>query len=120
MRAWRCDEPSGVAGLRWVEAPTPAPVPGQVRVAIRAASLDFPDLLVVQGKYQFKPTPPFVPGAEFAGVVEAVGDGVTQIAVGQPVMSVSVTGAFATHACVAAGQLVPVRPGCRSTTRRPS
>jgi NADPH2:quinone reductase len=111
MHAWRCDEPTGVAGLRWLEAQTPAPGPGQVRVAIRAASLNFPDLLVVQGKYQFKPTPPFVPGAEFAGVVDAVGEGVTQFAVGQPVMSVAVTGAFATHACVAAGQLVPVAPG---------
>ena len=111
MHAWRCDEPTGVAGLRWAEAPTAAPGPGQVRVAIRAASLNFPDLLVVQGKYQFRPTPPFVPGAEFAGVVEALGEGVVHFAVGQPVMSVAVTGAFATHACVAAGQLVPVPPG---------
>ena len=67
MHAWQCDEPTGVSGLRWVETATPAPGPGEARVAIRAASLNFPDLLVVQGKYQFKPTPPFVPGAAYFG-----------------------------------------------------
>jgi NADPH:quinone reductase len=108
MHAWQCDEPTGVASLRWVEAPTPAPGPGQVLLAIRAASLNFPDLLIVQGKYQFKPTPPFVPGAEFSGVVTAVGEGVTHLVPGQHVMSVAGTGAFATHACVPASKLVPV------------
>ena len=107
MHAWQCDEPTGAAGLRWVEMATPAPAPGEARVAIRAASLNFPDLLVVEGKYQFKPTPPFVPGAEFSGVVEALGDGVTHLAVGQRVMSVAVTGGFATHACMPAARLVP-------------
>ncbi len=111
MHAWQCDEPSGVTGLRWVEMATPAPGPGEARVAIRAASLNFPDLLVVQGKYQIKPTLPFVPGAEFAGVVEALGAGVTHLAVGQAVMSVAVTGGFATHACAQAGRLVPAPAG---------
>lgn len=111
MHAWQCEEPTGPAGLRWVEAATPVPGAGQALVAIRAASLNFPDLLVVQGKYQFKPTPPFVPGAEFSGVVEALGEGVTRLAPGQPVMSVAVTGGFATHACVPATQLVPVPTG---------
>ncbi|MBS0374094.1 MAG: NADPH:quinone oxidoreductase family protein [Proteobacteria bacterium] len=111
MHAWRCDDPSGVAALRWVEQPTPEPAAGEVRVAIRAASLNFPDLLVVNGKYQFRPTPPFVPGAEFAGVVEAVGAGVTGIAAGAAVMSVGVTGAFASHVCVPTGKLVPVPRG---------
>ena len=108
MRAWQCDQPTGVTGLHWVERATPAPAPGEARVAICAASLNFPDLLVVQGKYQFKPTPPFVPGAEFSGAVEALGEGVSQLAVGQRVMSVAVTGAFATHACVQATRLVPM------------
>ena len=111
MRAWQCAEPSGVESLHWVDLPTPAPGPGEALVAIRAASLNFPDLLVVQGRYQFKPTPPFVPGAEFSGVVQALGPGVTRVAVGQPVMSVAVTGAFATHACVPERQLVPAPPG---------
>ena len=111
MHAWRCDEPAGVASLRWGVAPMPVPGPGQVRVAIRAASLNFPDLLVVQGKYQVKPPPPFVPGAEFSGVVEALGEGVTELAVGQAVMSVGVTGGFATHVSAPASKLVPAPPG---------
>jgi len=111
MRAWQCIEPTGVAGLRWVELPTPEPAPGEARIAIRAASLNFPDLLVVQGKYQIKPTPPFVPGAEFAGVVEAVGDGATGVQVGQAVMSVGVTGGFASQVCVGTPRLVPMPPG---------
>ena len=111
MHAWQCAEPTGVTGLRWVEMATPVPAPGEARVAIRAASLNFPDLLVLEGKYQFKPAPPFVPGAEFAGVVEALGEGVTHPAVGQRVMSVGVTGAFATHACVPAVRLVTMPSG---------
>jgi hypothetical protein len=73
MHAWLCEQPTGVDALRWQELPTPEPGPKQVRVAIRAASLNFPDILIVQNKYQFKPEPPFVPGSEYAGVVEAVG-----------------------------------------------
>jgi len=111
MYAWQCAEPTGVDALRWAETTTPAPGPGEARVAIRAASLNFPDLLVVQGKYQVKPAPPFVPGAEFSGVVEALGEGVTHLGIGQPVMSVAVTGAFATHACTSAERLVPAPPG---------
>jgi NADPH:quinone reductase len=111
MRAWRCDDPTGVAALRWVDTPTPAPGPGQVRISIRAASLNFPDLLVVEGKYQIKPALPFVPGAEFSGVVDALGEGVTQLAPGQAVMTVAVTGGFATNACVPAGRAVPVPSG---------
>ncbi|MDE2593352.1 MAG: NADPH:quinone oxidoreductase family protein, partial [Burkholderiales bacterium] len=61
MQAWICDNPTGVDALSWKEAPTPEPGKGEVRVAIKAASLNFPDLLIVQGKYQMKPNPPFVP-----------------------------------------------------------
>jgi NADPH2:quinone reductase len=77
MHAWLCENPIGVEALQWKELPTPVPKAGEVLIAIKAASLNFPDLLTVQNKYQFKPPLPFVPGSEYAGVVEAVGEGVT-------------------------------------------
>ena len=76
MHAWLCENPIGVEALQWKELPTPVPKAGEVLIAIKAASLNFPDLLTVQNKYQFKPPLPFVPGSEYAGVVEAVGEGV--------------------------------------------
>ena len=111
MQAWMCESATGVDDLRWIEQPTPAPRTGEVLVAIEAASLNFPDLLIVQGKYQFKPALPFVPGAEFAGRIEAVGDGVMSLKVGQRVACLSSIGAFATHAVVNAMLCVPLPPG---------
>lgn len=111
MKAWLCDNPVGVDALQWRDLPTPEPKPGEVRVAVRAASLNFPDLLVVQNKYQVKPPLPFVPGAEFAGRVEAVGEGVTHLKPGDPVAAIGVAGGFATHACVAASNVLPLPPG---------
>ncbi len=111
MKAWLCESLDGVEALQWRELPTPDPQPGQVRIAIRAASLNFPDLLTVQGKYQFKPALPFVPGSEFAGHVEAVGDGVTALAPGAAVAVIGNSGGFATHACVDASQVIPLPPG---------
>ncbi len=111
MHAWLCEVPTGPASLRWSELPTPEPGPGEVRIAIRAASLNFPDLLIVQGKYQFRPDPPFVPGAEYAGIVEAVGDGVTGLRPGDAVAALVGSGGFATHAVVKAAQLMPLPPG---------
>jgi NADPH2:quinone reductase len=111
MHAWLCETLDGVEALNWRELPTPQPKPGEVRIAIKAASLNFPDLLIVQGKYQFKPPLPFVPGSEYAGVVEALGEGVTHLQVGSPVAAIVGTGGFATHACVDATRLLPLPPG---------
>jgi NADPH2:quinone reductase len=111
VKAWLCENPTGVDALAWKELPTPDPKPGEVRIAVRAASLNFPDLLVVQNKYQVKPPLPFVPGAEFSGLVDAVGEGVTHLKVGQPVAAIGVAGGFGTHACVAATQVMPLPPG---------
>jgi NADPH2:quinone reductase len=111
MKAWWCDTLDGVQGLQWREAPTPEPAPKQVRIAIRAASLNFPDLLIVEGKYQFKPPLPFVPGSEFAGVVDAVGAEVRHLKVGDPVAAIAGTGGFGTHACVDAERVLPLPPG---------
>jgi len=106
MQAWLCETATGYQDLVWKEMPTPEPGPGQVRVRIEAASLNFPDVLIVQGKYQFKPDLPFVPGSEYAGTVEALGEGVTQLKVGDAVAAFAGTGGFATHACVDANKLL--------------
>ncbi|MBA3588925.1 NADPH:quinone oxidoreductase family protein [Methylibium sp.] len=111
MHAWLCDNPIGPDALKWTELPTPEPKPGQVRVAIRCASLNFPDLLIVQNKYQMKPALPFVPGSEFSGVVEAIGKGVTTLQPGMAVASFGGLGGFATAACVDAAQVMPLPPG---------
>jgi len=111
MHAWICDNPTGIEALRWQEQPTPQPQTGQVLVEIRAASLNFPDLLIVQNKYQIKPAPPFVPGAEYAGFVRAVGAGVTHLQVGQAVACLSGTVGFATHTLAPAALCLPLPPG---------
>jgi NADPH:quinone reductase len=111
MKAWLCESLDGIGAMRWQEVPTPEPKPGEVRIAVRCASLNFPDLLIVEGKYQFKPALPFVPGAEFSGVVDAVGDGVKHLKPGMPVAAIGSHGGFATHACAAATHVLPLPPG---------
>ena len=111
MHAWLCTNPIGVEALAWTELPDPAPKAGEVLVEIRAASLNFPDLLMVQNKYQIKPPLPFVPGSEFAGVVQAVGDGVSHLQVGQNVACLSGTGGFATHTIAPAARCIPLPDG---------
>ena len=111
MHAWLCENPVGVDALEWKELPTPHPGPGEVLIEIQAASLNFPDLLIVQNKYQMKPALPFVPGSEYAGVVRAVGEGVTQLQPGQPVACLSGTGGFGTHTLAPAKLCMPLPPG---------
>jgi NADPH2:quinone reductase len=111
MHAWLCETLDGVESLKWKELPTPEPKPGEVRVAIKAASLNFPDLLTVRGQYQFKPPLPFVPGSEFSGVVDALGAGVTHLRLGQPVAGMGSSGGFGTHVCVNAAATMPLPPG---------
>ncbi len=111
MHAWICSEPTGVEALKWQEMPTPQPKAGEVLIEIAAASLNFPDLLIVQNKYQFKPALPFVPGSEYAGVVRALGEGVSHLQVGQHVACLSGTGGFATHTCAPAALCMPLPKG---------
>jgi NADPH2:quinone reductase len=111
VHAWLCENPVGVDALTWKELPTPAPGAGEVLIRIEAASLNFPDLLIVQNKYQMKPPLPFVPGSEYAGVIEAVGDGVRGLAVGQRVACLSGTGGFGTHTLAKAALCMPLPPG---------
>lgn len=111
MHAWLCENPVGVDALQWKELPTPEPGAGQVRIRIEAASLNFPDLLIVQNKYQMKPPLPFVPGSEYAGVIEAVGDGVKHLKAGQRVACLSGTGGFGTHTLAPAALCMPLPEG---------
>ena len=97
-----------LSGVTLTDLPTPARAPGEVLVRVRAASLNFPDLLMTRGEYQMKPELPFVPGLEFAGeVVEADPD--SGFAAGDRVYGGNKTGAFAEYA------VVPLR----SVTRMP-
>ena len=111
MHAWLCENPIGVEALTWKELPTPEPKADEVRVAIRAASLNFPDLLIVQNKYQMKPPLPFVPGSEYAGVIEAVGADVKHLKPGDAVAAFGGTGGFGTHAVVKAALAMPLPAG---------
>jgi len=108
MRAVLCTEYGTQDKLSIAEVQDVAAGPGQVTIDVKAASLNFPDLLVIQGLYQHRPTPPFVPGAEAAGVVSEVGEGVTSVAPGQRVMAVGVEGAFAERWVVDASSVVPM------------
>ena len=111
MHAWLCENPTGVDALAWKELPTPVPGAGEVLIEIKAASLNFPDLLIVQNKYQMKPPLPFVPGSEYAGVVQAVGSSVTDLQVGQHVACLSGTGGFASHTIAPAALCMPLPDG---------
>jgi NADPH:quinone reductase len=101
MRAVRVHELIGPAGLR-VDGDVPEPVAssGHIVIDVRAAGVNFPDVLLTRGKYQFKPTPPFAPGGEAAGVVRAVGAGVTRFRVGDRVAATTLHGAFAEQLAV--------------------
>ena len=110
MRAVRCHELTGPKNLRVDEVPAPTAGPGEVKIDVRAAALNFPDVLLTYGKYQFKAEPPFVPGGEGAGVVSAIGPGVTDLAVGDRVAFTIMNGAFAEQVIAPAPAVVKL-PG---------
>lgn len=114
MQAWLCENPVGVDALTWKELPTPTPQSGEVLIEIEAASLNFPDALIVQNKYQMKPPLPFVPGSEYAGTIRAVGADVGHLKVGQRVACLPGTGGFATHALAPARLCLPLPDGFSS------
>ncbi len=93
------------------EVPDPVPAEGEVVVDVKAAGVNFPDVLIIQNKYQFKPELPFAPGAEVAGVVSAVGAGVTGLKVGDRVLGSCGHGGFAEKALVKAGKTVKLPEG---------
>src|ERR1700722_1338754 len=86
MKALLSRVPGGPETLTMEEVPEPVPARGEVRVAVKACSVNFPDVLVIRDLYQFKPPRPFSPGAELAGLVDAVGEGVDNVRVGDRVL----------------------------------
>ncbi|MEZ5955459.1 MAG: NADPH:quinone oxidoreductase family protein [Hyphomonas sp.] len=106
MKALVCHQiTEDFSGLEVREMPVPTPGPGEVLVRVKAAGVNFPDLLMSQGKYQMKPALPFVMGMECAGIVEALGEGVTGWAVGDEVIGGNKTGAYADYAVLPADGL---------------
>lgn len=94
-------------GCALADIAVPEPAPGEVRIAVRAAAINFPDLLMTRGEYQFKPDLPFVAGIECSGVIDAVGTGVDPARVGEAVVAGNRSGCMAQYVCV------------RATTARP-
>jgi len=111
VRAATCPEHGPPEGVVVDDVPTPVPGPGQVRVEIAAAAVNFPDVLLVAGTYQIPVPAPFVPGSEFAGVVVELGEGVDAFAVGDRVTGTTLVGAFAEQAVVGTHALTPVPDG---------
>lgn len=93
------------------DLPDVVPGPGQVAIDVKAAGVNFPDVLIIQNKYQFKPELPFTPGSELSGVVRAVGEGVSNAKVGDKVIAFIGHGAFAQQVVVPANAIMPVPPG---------
>ncbi|GAB1411972.1 MAG: NADPH:quinone oxidoreductase family protein [Zoogloeaceae bacterium] len=108
MKALLCAEYGPLEKLAVEDMPSPTAGPGQVVVDVKAAALNFPDALMVQGLYQVKPPLPFSPGAEVAGLVKAVGQGVQGLKAGDRVIGFPGTGGFAEECAVAAGKIMPL------------
>jgi NADPH:quinone reductase len=108
MRAVVCKTLGPPDKLVVEEVPSLKPAKGQVVVSVRAAGVNFPDTLIIQGKYQFKPEPPFSPGGEVSGTVKEIGEGVSGVKPGARVIASSTWGGFAEEMAVDADRLVPM------------
>ncbi|MGK6321066.1 NADPH:quinone oxidoreductase family protein [Sphingomonas sp. DT-204] len=111
MRALLSEVPGGPETLKLAELPDPAAGPGQVLVGVKACSINYPDVLIIEDKYQFRPPRPFAPGSEISGVVEAVGEGVTGFAPGDRVLATVGSGGLAEKAVVDAARLYRLPEG---------
>jgi NADPH:quinone reductase len=111
MQAVLCRQLGSYEDLTLETVDDPVPGKGEVLIDVAAAGVNFPDLLMVRGHYQMRPTLPFVPGGECAGTVAAVGEGVTRFAAGDRVFAMGMTGAFAEKMTVAEASVQPVPEG---------
>ncbi len=110
MKALQCVEHGPPEKLVLNDIPMPEPGPGQVRVRVVAAGVNFPDSLIIQNLYQFKPPLPFSPGGEAAGTVDAVGEGITDLKIGDRVVAMTGNGCMAEQVIANRAQVVPI-PG---------
>lgn len=111
MRAIHCEKLGGPEDLVLTEADDPQPAPGEVLIEVRAAGVNFPDTLIIAGRYQFQPPLPFSPGSEVAGVIAAVGEGVSALSVGDRVAASFLFGGFVERICVPAERVVRLPDG---------
>ena len=111
MKALLCRELGSIDALAVADVDAPRAGPGQVVIDVRAAGINFPDILMTQGKYQFKPPLPFAPGCELAGMVKEVGEGVTHVRPGDAVAAIVMHGAFAEQALAESDRVVKLPAG---------
>jgi NADPH:quinone reductase len=111
MKAVLCKAYGPPHSLVYEDVASPVPGPGEAVVSVKAASVNFPDVLIIENKYQLKPPLPFSPGSELAGIVKAVGDGVTHVKVGDRVMAITGYGAFAQEVKTEARRTLPIPAG---------
>ena len=108
MKALVSDAPGGPDTLTLRDLPEPQPGPGELIVAVKACGVNFPDFLIIQDKYQFRPQRPFAPGAEISGTVEQLGEGVTALKPGDRVIGSLLSGGMAEKAIVTAAKCLPI------------
>ncbi len=108
MKAVLCKEWGLPGKLVLEDIPSPKPTKGQIVVSVKACGVNFPDTLIIQGKYQYKPEMPFSPGGEVAGVVKEVGEGVTRVKPGDRVIAFNTWGGFAEEMVVDADRTIPM------------
>ncbi|HEV8211930.1 MAG TPA: NADPH:quinone oxidoreductase family protein [Vicinamibacterales bacterium] len=111
MKAVLCKSYGPPESLVFEEVTSPTPGHGEAVVSVKAASVNFPDVLIIENKYQLKPPLPFSPGSELAGVVKSVGDGVTGFTPGDRVMAITGYGAFAEEVKTEARRMLPIPAG---------
>jgi len=110
MKAVLCKAYGPPDSLVIEDVASPIPGPGEAVISVKAASVNFPDVLIIENKYQVKPPLPFSPGSEVSGIVKAVGDGVTNVKTGDRVMAITGYGAFAEEVKTEARRMLPIPP----------
>ncbi|HZR42343.1 MAG TPA: NADPH:quinone oxidoreductase family protein, partial [Ktedonobacteraceae bacterium] len=108
MKAVLCTTYGPPESLVLTDTDSPTPGPGQVLISVKACAVSFPDTLLIQGKYQFKPPLPFSPGGEVAGIVKEAGPGVDTVRIGDHVIAFSTWGGFAEEVVVEISRLIPI------------